>query len=695
MIDKIRLLCSISDDMSAAQNSSELLNVINRYINDPDVCDDKDLHHILYNMQSLAERSVMFYTDNGVMDSIQQRIACLSELERIELDEVNNIIDNNLFNYHFQPIVDTKDGSIYSFEALMRPMSTLCKSPLSILKYAEITDRLADIEKATFMNVLSVINSSIDKIGNKHIFINSIPKVRIDKSDFDVMLPIMTKFSDNIVIEMTEQSEMNDDDLDDIKKTYSDIGIKFAIDDYGAGYSNVQNLIRYTPNYVKIDRSLISNVNNDPKKRHFVRDIIEFCHDNDIMALAEGVETQEELHTVISLGADLVQGYYTARPSADIIESVSEDIITEIKQCRKKLEKEKELGIYAANYIDKIRLNNIADDDYSCVQIKSNADHTDRGGVILTGGVSGSKGIHIDIEDGYHGDIILDNAVLYNTGNYPCIDIGENSDVTLILQHMNKLIHGGIKVPESSKLLIKGDGIIDISVDGSCFYAIGNDLMSRHGDVIFEQGVVIENDSVPGICIGSGLGGNIIFRSGKYELSMHGIDGVAIGSYEGDVNIDISSCDMSIDFNLQKGLGIGTVKGNAVIDISHTSIKSRLAGKDVVGFGCYDGDMCDVSVHDASVIMNLMIDDGAAIAAISGHTSINVERAGINIITNGNKALALGYSNDIPDLRFADADVAIKMRINSKYVDGSVYNKIDAQRGQTSVIANGTELYHE
>ena len=104
------------------------------------------------------------------------------------------------------------------------------------------------------------------------------------------------------------------------------MGIRIAVDDYGSGYSNVSNLLRYMPNYVKIDRSLLSDIQNSPKKRHFVREIIQFCHDNDIMALAEGIETAEELHTVILLGADLIQGYYTARPAPEIIDSIPHDI---------------------------------------------------------------------------------------------------------------------------------------------------------------------------------------------------------------------------------------------------------------------------------------------------------------------------------------------------------------------------------
>ena len=84
------------------------------------------------------------------------------------------------------------------------------------------------------------------------------------------------RYSNRIVVELTEQTELDDADLNDMKLAYRDLGVQTAVDDYGTGYSNVSNLLRYMPNYVKIDRSLISEIQNSPQKQHFVRDIISF-----------------------------------------------------------------------------------------------------------------------------------------------------------------------------------------------------------------------------------------------------------------------------------------------------------------------------------------------------------------------------------------------------------------------------------
>ena len=117
-----------------------------------------------------------------------------------------------------------------------------------------------------------------------------------------------------------------------MKATYQRMNIKTAVDDYGSGYSNVSNLLRYKPDYVKIDRSLLTRIEESPQKQHFVRDIIEFSHDNGILALAEGVETEAELKTVIMLGVDLVQGYFTARPEKELVQTIEARIAQAVQK---------------------------------------------------------------------------------------------------------------------------------------------------------------------------------------------------------------------------------------------------------------------------------------------------------------------------------------------------------------------------
>ena len=204
-------------------------------------------------------------------------------------------------------------------------------SPLQVIKYAEYLGRLYDVEKATFYNVIQCIENNRDLFEGKKVFINSIPGNQLEGNDAEHLAIKLRKFSSSVVVELTEQSEADDIALERMKEIFHTIGVETAVDDYGTGYSNIINLLRYAPNYVKIDRMLLSGIDNNQQKQHFVKSIISFAHENNFKALAEGVETSKEMETVISLGVDLIQGYYTAKPNAEIVQSISSDVEKEIK----------------------------------------------------------------------------------------------------------------------------------------------------------------------------------------------------------------------------------------------------------------------------------------------------------------------------------------------------------------------------
>lgn len=254
----------------------------------------------------------------------------LSEEELKEAKVVGAILDNNLFTYHFQPIVRAKDGSIYAYEALMRTNVEPRVSPLQVIKYAEHLGRLYDVEKATFFNVLECIENNKELFEGKKVFINSIPGKQLEGEDASYMALKLRKFSSSVVVELTEQTEADDEALERMKEGFRSMGVETAVDDYGTGYSNIINLLRYAPNYVKIDRMLLTGIQDNQQKQHFVKSIIGFAHENNFKALAEGVETAQELETVIALGVDLIQGYYTAKPNAEVVQEISKDIQDEI-----------------------------------------------------------------------------------------------------------------------------------------------------------------------------------------------------------------------------------------------------------------------------------------------------------------------------------------------------------------------------
>ena len=91
-----------------------------------------------------------------------------------------------------------------------------------------------------------------------------------------------------------------------------------AVDDVGGGYASLESIVETRPDVVKIDRHIISDLKRDPFRRSIVKFIVAFCKENHIVSVAEGIETQQDLDTVISLGVDAGQGYFLYKPTTQI-----------------------------------------------------------------------------------------------------------------------------------------------------------------------------------------------------------------------------------------------------------------------------------------------------------------------------------------------------------------------------------------
>lgn len=243
----------------------------------------------------------------------------------------NILVEKNLFDYHFQPIVNAKNGEIYAYEALMRPDASIGMNPLQVLETASVYKRLYDIERATMFNVMERFARDFEKFSGHKVFINSIPGYFLNDNDNRLIGEKYSDYMKYFIFEITEQNSISDEELSAIKRIGNTAGNNpIAVDDYGTGHSNIVNLLRYAPQIVKIDRFLITDIHKDVNKQMFVRSTIEFARMNNIQVLAEGVETSDELRTVIDFGVDYVQGYYTGRPAPDPIPCIAEDIRNEI-----------------------------------------------------------------------------------------------------------------------------------------------------------------------------------------------------------------------------------------------------------------------------------------------------------------------------------------------------------------------------
>lgn len=280
--------------------------------------------------ERLINSAVTIKNENKVKEHRLNFDSSLTPEQKKTAKIVKMLLDENRFKYHFQPIVSARTGEIFAFEALMRPDINPYIGPAEVIEYAEHLGRIYDVEKSTFINVLREYETKMEQFRDRKLFINCITGVNWKEEDTLTVVEKLKRYSANIVLELTEQKEADEKMLQKMKEQIRMLGIQSAIDDYGAGYSNIVNLLRYTPDYVKIDRLLLSGIQDNPQKQHFVRDIAQFAHDNNFYVLAEGVETREELKTVIEIGADFLQGYYLGRPVAEIIPEIDSKVKNEI-----------------------------------------------------------------------------------------------------------------------------------------------------------------------------------------------------------------------------------------------------------------------------------------------------------------------------------------------------------------------------
>ena len=576
---------------------------------------------------------------------------------------VNYILDENRINYHFQPIIDAHTGEIYAYEALMRADTNPYIQPLLVIKYAEIFGRLYEIEFATFSNVIKFVvdHPQAFKPGAK-IFINSLPGQHLKKDDMKKIFEMTKAAKEQLVVEFTEQSEIDDGALDSMKEEYKSLGFETAVDDYGTGYSNVSNLLRYMPNYVKIDRALLANIQDSPQKQHFVKDIIEFSHDNNILALAEGIETAEEIATVIRLGIDLIQGYYTARPSELIRKEIDPDIKAEIIRHSKSRDDEVMRKEYVAGREARISLSQLVKEGYNTIRITSGeVTHRD----LIISGVPGDEAkIYVEIEDGYKGRIMLENCEFTGKKRAAAIDIGKDCDVTISISGENKLIDGGIRLASTSNLMFEGDGKLLINDTRVEAFGIGNDMDSYHGDIVFDQDGLIDItvNATKSVAIGSGLGGHISIRRGAYKINLMGQQSVGIGSISGDIEPLISNCAMEIKSVALSGIGIGSFLGRCDTMIEHSSVNMDFFGNDVILVGSKRSDKLQISIFSAAFTARARAHDVTVLGSgTAGPTTINIDYLAFKVDLEGKQ---VGI--------YRGVDKSVKIRISNSQTSGNI-----------------------
>lgn len=251
-----------------------------------------------------------------------------NEEERLR-GELLKILYQKKITTVFQPIVSLQDGRVHGYEALSRgPADSPLQAPDRLFQYAQKFNKLWELE---FLCRSKAFEAAFKLESEFKLFLNVNPNIMQDvqfRKGFTK--EYLEKFAidpKRIIFEITESEAINH--LDDFIKTidnYKEQDYRIAIDDAGAGYSGLNLISDIHPNYIKLDMKLIRDIDKDMTKQSLVGCLNEFSEFTETALIAEGIETKEELLTLIDIGVQYGQGFFIQRPNG-ILNSISKDVV--------------------------------------------------------------------------------------------------------------------------------------------------------------------------------------------------------------------------------------------------------------------------------------------------------------------------------------------------------------------------------
>lgn len=237
-------------------------------------------------------------------------------------NELQRILQQQLLSPLFQPIVSLPQRQIIGYEALIRgPSDSPLHSPGKLFESAYQCDLLETLEMSC--RDVSIREFSRQQ-GQGLLFLNVNPLLLLQNDHpSGLTLQLLARYGidpSSVVIELSEQYQVDDSDLlFKAVQHYRQLGFRIAIDDLGSGFSGLKLWSEIKPDIIKIDRYFISQLEQDPTKKAFVRTIIELAKTTGARVVAEGIETSAELDVCEELGADYAQGFLLARPHAQLV----------------------------------------------------------------------------------------------------------------------------------------------------------------------------------------------------------------------------------------------------------------------------------------------------------------------------------------------------------------------------------------
>jgi len=247
------------------------------------------------------------------MASAAKNLPAHFALQYLQLEE---ILKTEHISVLTQPIMDLKSGEIYGWEILTRgPKNSPFHNPAELFEFADQAELLPELEWMVIRKALREISERQIK---EQVFINITP---VSLSDPQLLGRLLEQFKQHdlntsqIIFEITERHSINDfEQMASILRSYRAQGFRFAVDDAGSGYSSLQSMSELIPDIIKIDKSVIRNIDRESVKQAMLRSLLYFAENINCTVIAEGVEREEEANILLQNKVHMGQGYYFAKP---------------------------------------------------------------------------------------------------------------------------------------------------------------------------------------------------------------------------------------------------------------------------------------------------------------------------------------------------------------------------------------------
>ena len=313
IIDKVRKI--LNDTFAKYEHF--LINARYEYIAHADKFNDaQDILHLLTYVEiKKAEigQNNFRYIDEAILHQMTKE----SEV----INKITKAIDKDLIEVYFQPIYSIKEKAITCAEALIRMYDEEGNlvMPSDFIPVAEANGLIVKLGEVVFEKVCKFLKESqIIKFGIKYIDVN-LSVIQCAREDLaDEYIDIIKRYGINpswINLEITESSAMlaKQTILDNMNKLI-EFGVNFSLDDFGTGQSNLNYIVEMPFDIIKFDKDMTKAYFDNRKAKYVMTAAIQMIHGMELKIVSEGIETKEQIETLVDLGIDYIQGYYFSKP---------------------------------------------------------------------------------------------------------------------------------------------------------------------------------------------------------------------------------------------------------------------------------------------------------------------------------------------------------------------------------------------